>query len=732
MSKWEAMIKKARRCHTKMAWKALFEAHGETIASASTYKPVHDLYRLLSADPQSLQYDPEIWAALISGALSSWNLELAKEITDRLKNPSPKISIPAAKTYLDCGHPTHARSIALKSLRLSNIPSSEKLQLHLIVARTYAEEGKRQKCLRLLTRIRATTTSTALAPKQKAEILSDLGRMQYFLGRYSQAAEYFRDAADLYEKLKEWEGASKSLFNTAACYLNSGIFARQEAFNLIEKCRHLANQNHLPGPLGYCEAAYGMDAYERGDFPKALALLRKALELLPHNDHSFRRLHLLSALAHTHLALGQFHLAQRIGKQALKVAARDESTKSNCRYLALEAELLWEEGAVEKSQTTLLNTCSNFEKRGVHTLDEMAALSRLLFQSAQLDCPQEPVKAKISDLLEHNTSSVILFNFARAQIYLNQGNSENAANLFRQCERLARVHEDKYHQALSTLGIVQVFLKTRQPDQAEAILQNLESQIIGLGDSPLRTPLQFAIAAICYQKGNFNECKKILRGTQRLSRQSFSDSFALKGWLATIEGRSFRMPHAWQKKLLGRYTKIYFSPLMEILDESTFRISEHYVVSLERHPALATMLQHLLQKSSLESSAEDIQKNVWNQSLNLQGWQQKIRNTIMRLRDFFPQTMAPMILHDETIALFKDAIEFRRSRQGGVREIPDVQRVLLEAPMSSLELARNLELSPATVKRLLKKLTEQDAVVVIKSGRNVMYQTKTTKRDFTL
>lgn len=732
MSKWEAMIKKARRCHTKMAWKALFETHGETIANASTSRPVHDLYRLLSSDPQSLQYDPEIWAALITGALSSWDLELAKEITDRLKNPSPKITIPAAKTYLDCGHPTHARSIALKSLRLSRIPSPERLQLHLIVARTYAEEGKRQKCLRLLTRIRATTATTILAPKQKAEILSDLGRMQYFLGNYSQAAEYFRDAADLFEELKEWEGASKSLFNTAACYLNSGVYARQEAFNLIEKCRNLAIQNHLPGPLGYCEAAYGMDAYERGNFLEALTLLRKALELLPHNDHSFRRLHLLSALAHTHLALGQFHLAQRIGKQALKVAARDESTKSNCRFLALEAELLWEEGTIEQSQTTLQNSCSNFEKRGVHTLDEMAALSRLLFQSAQLGCAQEPVKAEISHLLQHNTSSVILFNFARAHIFLNQDNFEDAANLFRHCEQLARAHEDKYHQALSTLGIAQVFLRTRMPQMAEAILPDLENQIKNLGDSPLRTPIQFAMAAICYQKGQFNECKKILRATQRLSRQSFSDAFALQGWLATIEGRSFRMPHAWQKKLLARYTKIYFSPSLEIVDECNFRISHHYVVSLNRHPALATMLQHLLQKSSLASSAEDIQKKVWNQSVNLQGWQQKIRNTIMRLRDFFPQTMAPLILHDETIALFKDAIEFKRSRQGGTKELPDIQRVLLESPMSSLELARNLELSPATVKRILKKLAEQDAVIVIKSGRNVMYQTKATKRDIAL
>jgi hypothetical protein len=129
-----------------------------------------------------------------------------------------------------------------------------------------------------------------------------------------------------------------------------------------------------------------------------------------------------------------------------------------------------------------------------------------------------------------------------------------------------------------------------------------------------------------------------------------------------------------------------------------------------------------LRKTSFSASAEDIQTNVWKQSLQLQGWQQKIRNTIMRLRDFFPQTMAPLILHDENIALFKEAIEFKRPRQAGTKGSPDIRQILMEGPMSSHDLAKNLALSPATTKRILKKMAQQDSVVIIKNGRNVLYK----------
>jgi tetratricopeptide (TPR) repeat protein len=701
----------------------LFESSGDLIATASSPKPVQELYRLLLADPQSTQYNPEIWSALINGALASWDLGLAKEIADKVRSHSPIISIPAAKTYLECGFPTHARAIALRSLRLTKIPSAEKLQLDMIVARSYAEEGKRQKSLRLLTRIRTTTLSTPLAPKQKAELLSDLGRMQYFLGRYIQAGEYFHDASQMFLALNEWEAATKSLFNTASCYLNSGDVNRVEAFQLIEKCREISARHSLGGPLSYCEAAYGMDAYEHGKFREALDYLRKALALLPPNDHSFRRLHLLSVLAQTYLALGQFHLGKKIGQHALNLAARDQSTKAHSRFLALKAELLWEDGEIDQSQLILSETCTQIEKQGIHTLDEMYAVSRFQLQSAQLGFTEHLLNATLSEPLKANPFAINVYNHSLAQLALNRGAYDQATDLFHYCQDLAENHDDNYHSALATLGRIQIHLRKRQPNLVEPLLEDFEKDISKIGDGPLRTQLQFVLAAYHYQRGYYSDCKKILRGSQRLSRQAYMDHFVLQGWLATIEGKSFRMTQSWQKKIMARYTKIFFSPSIEVLDSSTFLISGHYQVSLDRHPALATLLQHLLQKGTFSSSAREIQTHVWNQSIQLQGWQQKIRNTIMRLRDFFPQTMAPLIIHDENVSLFKEAIDFKRHRQGGSKETPDIQRILSDKPMSSHELSKILALSPATTKRLLKKMAEDDSIAIIKSGRNVLYTT---------
>ncbi|TWW10399.1 hypothetical protein E3A20_06780, partial [Planctomyces bekefii] len=215
---WEAIGKQARECHTKQAWEALFEAHGEAIATSSNSKPIHEIFKALKADPQALQYDPRIFGRLIQGCLTSWNLELGREIAEYAKKiPSASVTIPAAKLYLEGSTPGLAREAANRALRLTNITSSERLQLEMLVASSYAEEGKRQKAVRLLTQIRSSLDDSALSQKERAEFLANMARMQHFLGRYQAAAQLFYDASKIYRSLADWEAATRSIFNTAAC-----------------------------------------------------------------------------------------------------------------------------------------------------------------------------------------------------------------------------------------------------------------------------------------------------------------------------------------------------------------------------------------------------------------------------------------------------------------------------------------------------------------------------------
>jgi DNA-binding Lrp family transcriptional regulator len=52
----------------------------------------------------------------------------------------------------------------------------------------------------------------------------------------------------------------------------------------------------------------------------------------------------------------------------------------------------------------------------------------------------------------------------------------------------------------------------------------------------------------------------------------------------------------------------------------------------------------------------------------------------------------------------------------------EILRLLREGPMSSVNLANRINLSAATTKRLLKKLTEEEKITMMKLGRNVIYQ----------
>lgn len=720
---WDGVIKQARDCHTKQAWEGFFEAHGEALATGGNSKPIAEICKMLRADPQSLQYEPKIWGRLIQGCLSSWNLELGREIAEFAKKiPSIAITIPAAQLYLESGMPSTTRELAHRALRLTGLAQAERLQLEMLIASSYAEEGKRQKTIRILNEIRSSMQSSDLQTKERADFLMAMGRMQFVLGRYLQAAEVFYDASRLFRELRDWESAARCIFNTAACHLNGGTSRKDEAFAMIEECRRLAERENLPGPLSHCEAAYGMDAYQHGDFAAAREHLRRALEYLPISDKSVRRLHILSMLAYTYLAMGRYHLAKKFASQTFDLAALDESQRFKTRYTTLRAELLWEDGLIDESQALLESSVTPLETHGVHTLEELATLSRFLLQSAYLNEKQGPERFEIDETLKKNLHSWLDYHYACGQIALNRFEFAEAEGHFNECLAIGRQTGDRHHEALGLLGLIQSLLKQRRVDATDGVFRELEIVVARLGETPLKAQLLFIHAARNYQLGNFAEAEKLLRHAQKAPRQSFADRFVLGAWIATIEGRSSRLTADWQSRMIARFTRVFFAPTLEALDERHFRVSGHYLVSLERHPSLADLLHYLLLKPSYCASTAEIQTSVWKQSLATQGWQQKIRNTIMRLRDFFPQTIAPIIVHHDDVSLFKEAITIQPSRREGLDTNAEILRLLAEARMSSTQLSRRLKISAATTKRILKRLTEDNAILAIKEGRNVFYE----------
>ena len=93
----------------------------------------------------------------------------------------------------------------------------------------------------------------------------------------------------------------------------------------------------------------------------------------------------------------------------------------------------------------------------------------------------------------------------------------------------------------------------------------------------------------------------------------------------------------------------------------------------------------------------------------------------MRLRDFFPYTIAPIIVHHEGVSLFKEAISIQPSRREGLNTEDEILRLLRDAPMSSTQLSKRLKISAATTKRILKRLTDEEEIRLVRQGRNVFY-----------
>ncbi len=730
MSRIEAtdgIIREAREAHTKAAWDTLIAKYKILISSSTNSRLIAELFRMLAADPQCLHYNEAIWEALLLGCLSSWNLELGQEIVRFLpRTATAGIAIAAARIHLESGHPTNAREYAKRALRLAKLQDGERLRLEMLICNSFIEDRKPAPARRLLAKMTASLQTMSLADSERAELLVDIARTHFFLGRYPAAAKFFYDAYELYRDIKDWEAAAKAVFNAAACYHNAGAKSFDNAYALVEECRKIAEAHNLPGPLAHCEAFYGTADYHLGNFAGAREHYRKALEFLPASDKSFRRLHILSMLSFTYLRTGKFALAHRFGQQTLDLAQLDESDRFKSRYEQLHSELLWEDGRVEESQDLLRKSITHFLSRGnVQTLEELSEMGRYLIQAAWLGEATAISRIKIVEQLKKHASTWLQFLYGLGQQELFSDNAAAALKIYNDnMLPKARAIGDNYHLSLALLGKVQALLALHRPNkEINDAFKEFEVVTARMIDTPLKATAKIILAALAYRGGDFVETERHLRNALRLSYISFVDRFCVETWIATIEGKSTRLTTTWQQHLLANLTRIYFSPSLRIVSERHFLVSDHFEVSLEKHPALADLLHHILTRASYTATGAELQTNVWQQSLNQQGWQQKIRNTIMRLRDFFPYTLAPLILHTDNVRLYSEAIRIHALPGKDHAPEDEILRLLRDGPLSSVQLSNRMNISAATTKRILKRLTENRNITVMKVGRNIFYQT---------
>lgn len=723
MHRIESAIKLARECHTKAAWEDFLSTYGDLLASCTQPRLVVEVYKRLEEDPQSLNYNPNLWAALLQGSMSSWSLEVGCRIAEFIKRlPVAVVAVPASQVLLEGGHPAASREFAQRALRVSSLSPKERLQLEMIIASSFAEEGKVEKAVRMLEKVGPSVRESDLSLADRADFLHRLGRLNYFIGRYSDAAKAFEESAPLFLKLKDWETAARSLFNVGACYQNSGEGNQSDAFRMVEECRRLAVEHNLPGPLSHCESFYGLEGFHGGNFAEAREHFRRALSVLPANDKSFRRLHILSMLSLTYFWTGKYALARKFAEQTVSLAALDESDRFKMRYRALEAQLLWEEGKIPESMEMLQKSLAPLETAGIHTLEELSMLTRYNIQTAICGRSVQSDRYRIAEGLSRNKNSWLEYQYSRALLIANSANTAESTAAFEECLAAAREIKAQQYEALCLIGLIRGCLRKHTIEDTRKLVSELEIVASRLGDSPMKARLQFIYAAIAYQEGDFERCVKILTAVEKMSAVSFPDMFAVQCCLATIKGHSPRLTHEWQTDLVARFVRNYFAPTIATPEPRIFVVSDHYTVNLEKHPALAELLTYLIERPITGATPANVQVDVWKQSINAQGWQQKIRNAIMRLRDLFPYTMAPILLHDDAgIRFFSGAIGLCHQSGDQVSDDVIAKRILSECPLSSQQLGDRMGVSLATAKRILRKLSDDQEVKAEKHGRNVIY-----------
>ena len=444
------IVKVARNCHTKLAWKDFNSEYGERIAKTTCKRLAADIFKILKSDSDSLKYDSKVFLNLLKGAHHSNNLELALEIgsfCSKIRNIDFYLDM--ISVHLDNSDPKSARLEAKKALRLTKLSAKEELKLRMHVVSSYAEEGKFSRATSMFDNIEKLISSKELSEIEKYDFITQVGRLHFFLGNYDAAIPFYKQASDFYLETRNWEVAARCLFNTGACLSNSDNSNQEEAFYYIETCRQICEQNGLATPLAHIESFYGLNAYQRGNFSEAKEYFYTALQHTQEDEARFTRLHFLSMLALTCFASGRFSLGKKYAEQTLRLSKTDESVRYRTRYINLEAEMLWQEGEIHQSQNVLKPAIEKLLTKGLDTLEELATYNMLLAQEAQLgENKISKTKIKIADILRRNSFNWLENKYQRSEILLNNRQYSEAEKNYHDILSKAEAKNNKYHQAL--------------------------------------------------------------------------------------------------------------------------------------------------------------------------------------------------------------------------------------------------------------------------------------------
>lgn len=718
------LLRLAKNCHTKQAWTQFASDYGEVIANTNDKKLVSEIFKQLKSDSSALNYGHEIFLFLLKGAHHADHLELAVEISDfSSKISNIDLYFEVIAIHLENSEPKSARKIASKALRLSNLSTKEELRLRMHVVSSYAEEGKYQKATAMFGPLEKLIYSEGISKEDKYNFISQIGRLHFFLGNYDDAIPFYKEASEYYLLNQNWEIAARTLFNVGACLGNSDNSNKDEAYYYIETCREVCEKNDLKGPLAHIESFYGLNAYQSGNFTEAKEYFFAALQHTQEEDAKFTRIHFLSMLALTCYSSGKFKLGKKYAMQTLRLAETDESDRYRTRYINLEAEMMWQDGDFEKSHELLKPVFSKLITNGIFTLEELATFNMYVSQEAALNSKEfSRSKIKVANPLKRNSFNWLETQYCLADLLLNSQKYADAEKKYKNIIEVSEQKDNRHHLALGLYGLIKVKFSTGKLDQEfKSLVTRFGIAVARMAHSPLKVDAHIIQAAIAYREGDLDECHRSLKAASKITAITAVNKVALNTWINTLEGKTTKFSSSMQASLLTRLTSIFFAPSIKAVGSHKFEVSGNYIVDLSKQQKLKDLLSYMLQRNVKSFRPEELQKEVWNQSTRLSGWQQKIRNTVQRLRVTFSPCLVPIIVHQNGMRFFSEAISVKSPSTSGSSKETKLSELLALKPCSSAEIAEHIGVSSATAKRTIKMLLEENKVVAVKNGRAIKY-----------
>jgi hypothetical protein len=725
MTDEKTIIEKLKGCHTKGAWRTFLSEFGPEIATTKNAKILKPIFKALAKDAQSLNYDIDLWKAMLQGCLSSWDLALGQQIAQYVSSiPSASLAILSAEVLMQSSKPAKAREVVNRALKLSNLSPWEKLQLQMILCNTYVEQANYPITLKYLRKMEDTLRHNQFEPKNLASISYAMGRSYFFLGLYAESAFRCHIAYEIYYQNKEWDLAARCLFNTATSYYNAGLEGRTKFLPLIQQCIDLAKKHDLTRTLSHCYAFLGLTYYHQGNFGEAAKYQKLALQSQAPGE-VYSQLYMSSMLALIYLRSNNYAMAEKTIKQLTSQMEQDQSQKLTPRYQAIEGQIAWQRGDFKESQRILEEATKPFFSKGIRRLEDLALMSRYYLQCAMLGFTNKDLETEldISTQVRSNMPTWLDYLSSVAQWRLTFKQYAKAEKMAREALAIAREQDSEYFQGMNLLTLIQLHLvQENLGGEFKELHAQFDAVLKRSKNSPFKIQSEFIKAAIAYRQGDLAEVIKRLQTTKRFKEATPFTRKVLDAWLASLKGYSPKLQTQEDLALLARTTWIYFHPSIKRLDDNKFVISNCYEVQVEKNSVIGHFIDYLFERPELSATIEELQQNVWQQSLNLQGWEQKIRNTIMRLRSTFCQTMAPFILQQNNqVRIFHEAINIDSEAAQKSTNEDKIIKLLSEGPLSSLELSNRLNISQATTKRLVKKLVDDAKIAPHKSGRQVIY-----------